>query len=167
MEERGVRGNEIKIMFLMLKLFSYIFNNKHVHILLFFKLFTALGQCLVKNKINLIYGGGNVGLMGTVAKTVADGGCQVTGFLPEFFVTRSKYCRMFSFTTNNVLSDPGGGGVLGISRILKSSTPKNPSIIPCHLIHVPIPTGYPNNLQHSTLLLAYRGVQAGTWWSLT
>ncbi|KAL9957469.1 hypothetical protein ACROYT_G039107 [Oculina patagonica] len=49
----------------------------------------ALGQCLVKNKINLIYGGGNVGLMGTVAKTVADGGCQVTGFLPEFFVTRN------------------------------------------------------------------------------
>jgi len=44
----------------------------------------------VKNKINLIYGGGSVGLMGTVAKTVADGGCDVTGFLPEFFVTRSK-----------------------------------------------------------------------------
>ncbi|XP_020626057.1 probable cytokinin riboside 5'-monophosphate phosphoribohydrolase LOG4 [Orbicella faveolata] len=50
----------------------------------------ALGQCLVKNKINLIYGGGSVGLMGTVAKTVADGGCDVTGFLPEFFVTRNS-----------------------------------------------------------------------------
>lgn len=80
----------------MFKLFSFltIFSNKLVHIL-FLKLFTALGQCLVKNKINLIYGGGNVGLMGTVAKTVDDGGCQVTGFLPEFFVTRSKHSIFF------------------------------------------------------------------------
>ncbi|KAJ7386225.1 hypothetical protein OS493_010620 [Desmophyllum pertusum] len=52
----------------------------------------VLGQCLVKNKINLIYGGGMLGLMGTVAKTVADGGCEVTGFLPEFFVTRNIHC---------------------------------------------------------------------------
>lgn len=50
----------------------------------------ALGHCLAKSKINLIYGGGSVGLMGTVAKTVAEGGCEVTGFLPEFFVQRSK-----------------------------------------------------------------------------
>lgn len=49
----------------------------------------ALGHCLAKNKINLIYGGGSVGLMGTVAKTVAEGGCEVTGFLPEFFVQRN------------------------------------------------------------------------------
>ena len=47
--------------------------------------------------MNLIYGGGTVGLMGTVAKTVADGGCEVTGFLPEFFVTRSKQITNFLF----------------------------------------------------------------------
>ena len=47
----------------------------------------------MKNKINLIYGGGTVGLMGTLAKTVSDGGCDVTGFLPEFFLTRSKPCK--------------------------------------------------------------------------
>jgi len=51
--------------------------------------FLTLGQCLAKNKINLIYGGGTVGLMGTIAKTVADAGCEVTGFLPEFFITRA------------------------------------------------------------------------------
>ena len=51
----------------------------------------------MKNKINLIYGGGSVGLMGAVAKTVADGGCDVTGFLPEFFVTRSEPSRNDSF----------------------------------------------------------------------
>lgn len=43
---------------------------------------------MVKSKINLIYGGGTVGLMGAIAKTVADGGCEVTGFLPEFFVAQ-------------------------------------------------------------------------------
>ena len=48
---------------------------------------------MVKNKINLIYGGGTVGLMGTIAKTVADGGCEVTGFLPEFFLTGSMHAK--------------------------------------------------------------------------
>ena len=36
--------------------------------------------------------------MGTVAKTVADGGCDVTGFLPEFFITRSKPSKNNSFS---------------------------------------------------------------------
>lgn len=49
---------------------------------------------MVKNKINLIYGGGTVGLMGTIAKTVADGGCEVTGFLPEFFVAQGMQITM-------------------------------------------------------------------------
>ena len=59
----------------------------------------------MKNKINLIYGGGMLGLMGTVAKTVADGGCEVTGFLPEFFVTRSKqkFQPIFFYIYNNPL----------------------------------------------------------------
>ena len=60
------------------------------HFLYQYSLFcvAALGECMVKNKINLIYGGGTVGLMGAIAKTVADGGCEVTGFLPEFFVVQ-------------------------------------------------------------------------------
>lgn len=49
---------------------------------------------MVKNKINLIYGGGTVGLMGAIAKTVADGGCEVTGFLPEFFVAQGMQIIM-------------------------------------------------------------------------
>ena len=51
---------------------------------------------MVKNKINLIYGGGTVGLMGAIAKTVADGGCEVTGFLPEFFVVQGTQITMRS-----------------------------------------------------------------------
>ena len=33
----------------------------------------------VRRKIDLIYGGGSVGLMGLVSKTVHDGGCHVLG----------------------------------------------------------------------------------------
>ena len=49
---------------------------------------------MVKKKITLIYGGGTVGLMGAIAKTVADGGCEVTGFLPEFFVAPGMQIMM-------------------------------------------------------------------------
>lgn len=40
-----------------------------------------------------------MGLMGTVAKAVADGGCDVTGFLPEFFTKRGKCSK-------NILCQP-------------------------------------------------------------
>lgn len=33
----------------------------------------------VKKKINLVYGGGSVGLMGLISQTVHDGGCHVLG----------------------------------------------------------------------------------------
>ena len=62
----------------------------------------ALGQCLAKNKINLIYGGGTVGLMGTIAKTMSDEGCEVTGFLPEFFLKKSKHNKLLIFIFNDV-----------------------------------------------------------------
>ncbi len=42
-----------------------------------------LGKALYENQIGLVYGGGNRGLMGVVAKTVFDLGGSVTGVLPE------------------------------------------------------------------------------------
>ncbi|KAI3826957.1 hypothetical protein L1987_01017 [Smallanthus sonchifolius] len=42
-----------------------------------------LGQELVKRKIDLVYGGGSVGLMGLVSKTVFSGGCHVLGVMPK------------------------------------------------------------------------------------
>ncbi|KAK6925780.1 LOG family, partial [Dillenia turbinata] len=45
-----------------------------------------LGRELVERKMNLIYGGGNVGLMGLVAQTVFDGGCEVLGIIPKALV---------------------------------------------------------------------------------
>ncbi len=38
---------------------------------------------MAKNKITLIYGGGNKGLMGAVANAVMDNGGNVTGIIPE------------------------------------------------------------------------------------
>ncbi|GAB2210718.1 hypothetical protein Droror1_Dr00016001 [Drosera rotundifolia] len=45
-----------------------------------------LGKALVERKIDLIYGGGSVGLMGLVSKTVFYGGCRVLGVIPRALV---------------------------------------------------------------------------------
>ena len=44
----------------------------------------ALGAAMVNNRMNLVYGGGNIGLMGVIANTVLDLGNSVTGVLPHF-----------------------------------------------------------------------------------
>ncbi|KAH7686467.1 Cytokinin riboside 5'-monophosphate phosphoribohydrolase LOG protein [Dioscorea alata] len=41
-----------------------------------------LGRQLVKRRIDLVYGGGSVGLMGLVSQAVFDGGCHVLGVIP-------------------------------------------------------------------------------------
>ncbi|XP_010242268.1 PREDICTED: cytokinin riboside 5'-monophosphate phosphoribohydrolase LOG8-like [Nelumbo nucifera] len=41
-----------------------------------------LGTELVKRKIDLVYGGGSVGLMGLISQRVYDGGCHVLGVIP-------------------------------------------------------------------------------------
>ena len=43
-----------------------------------------LGEKLARRHIRLIYGGGNLGLMGTVADAVLSNGGQVTGVIPNF-----------------------------------------------------------------------------------
>jgi uncharacterized protein (TIGR00730 family) len=49
-----------------------------------------LGRSMAKQRINLVYGGGNVGLMGTVARSVLDHGGHVTGIIPDFLKSREK-----------------------------------------------------------------------------
>ncbi len=44
----------------------------------------AFGKVLAQNKIRLVYGGGAIGLMGTLATAVLDHGGEVTGIIPEF-----------------------------------------------------------------------------------
>ncbi|MET0428194.1 MAG: TIGR00730 family Rossman fold protein, partial [Microvirga sp.] len=50
----------------------------------------ALGRAMAEGGVRLVYGGGNVGLMGTVARAVLDHGGHVTGIIPEFLKSREK-----------------------------------------------------------------------------
>jgi hypothetical protein len=47
-----------------------------------------LGASIAQAGLRLVYGGGNVGLMGTVARAVLDHGGYVTGIIPEFLKKR-------------------------------------------------------------------------------
>src|SRR6201995_821747 len=49
-----------------------------------------LGKAFAENGIRLVYGGGSVGLMGAVAKSVLEHGGQVTGIIPEFLRAKEK-----------------------------------------------------------------------------
>lgn len=49
---------------------------------------TALGKAMAQSGIHLVYGGGDVGLMGTIARAVLDHGGFVTGIIPEFLKAR-------------------------------------------------------------------------------
>lgn len=64
---------------------------------------TALGGQLAQRGIRLVYGGGSVGLMGTVCDAVLDSGGQVTGVLPEFLAT--KELRHFGVADMRVVPD--------------------------------------------------------------
>ncbi len=50
----------------------------------------ALGKNFAENNIRLVYGGGSVGLMGAVAKSVLEHGGAVTGIIPEFLRSREN-----------------------------------------------------------------------------
>jgi uncharacterized protein (TIGR00730 family) len=47
-----------------------------------------LGRALLQRRLGLVYGGGNVGLMGTIADAVIKGGGEVIGVIPEALVER-------------------------------------------------------------------------------
>jgi uncharacterized protein (TIGR00730 family) len=44
----------------------------------------ALGTALLERNNDLVYGGAKIGIMGTIAKTMLDGGGHVIGIIPEF-----------------------------------------------------------------------------------
>jgi uncharacterized protein (TIGR00730 family) len=48
----------------------------------------AMGEALVERGIELVYGGGNVGLMGVIADTVMRGGGKVVGVIPQALADR-------------------------------------------------------------------------------
>jgi uncharacterized protein (TIGR00730 family) len=48
------------------------------------------GKILAENGIELVYGGGSIGLMGALATSVLDHGGHVTGIIPEFLTARER-----------------------------------------------------------------------------
>jgi uncharacterized protein (TIGR00730 family) len=50
----------------------------------------ALGRAMADQNISLVYGGGAVGLMGTVARSVLDHGGHVTGIIPDFLMAKER-----------------------------------------------------------------------------
>ena len=88
----------------------------------------ALGMRLAAEKLTLVYGGGNVGLMGIVADAVLDNGGEVVGVIPQQLVdwevahkgvTRleivdsmhERKARMFDLS-DGFVALPGGFGTL-------------------------------------------------------
>ncbi|WP_254165053.1 TIGR00730 family Rossman fold protein [Chryseosolibacter histidini] len=47
-----------------------------------------LGSLMAQSSVGLVYGGGNIGLMGVVADAVLKEGGRVTGVIPDFLVRR-------------------------------------------------------------------------------
>ena len=47
-----------------------------------------LGQLLAGKKLNLVYGGGNIGLMGEIAQSVMSSGGKAIGVIPQFLVEK-------------------------------------------------------------------------------
>jgi uncharacterized protein (TIGR00730 family) len=48
------------------------------------------GRIMAESRIRLVYGGGALGLMGTLAEAVLDHGGEVTGIIPEFLTAREQ-----------------------------------------------------------------------------
>ena len=54
---------------------------------------SCLRRDSAKNGVGLVFGGGSVGMMGAIAKSVLDHGGKVTGIIPEFLVAREHAMR--------------------------------------------------------------------------
>ncbi|KAB8316941.1 TIGR00730 family Rossman fold protein [Tolypothrix campylonemoides VB511288] len=48
----------------------------------------AMGEALARRELGLVYGGGNVGLMGTIADATLAAGGEVIGVIPDFMVAK-------------------------------------------------------------------------------
>jgi uncharacterized protein (TIGR00730 family) len=53
----------------------------------------AFGAILAKSDVGLVFGGGSIGMMGAIAKSVLDHGGEATGIIPEFLVAREHAVR--------------------------------------------------------------------------
>ena len=54
----------------------------------------SFGKVLAAGGVRLVYGGGSIGLMGVLAKSVIDHGGEVTGVIPEFLTAQERPRRL-------------------------------------------------------------------------
>ncbi|HXX03414.1 MAG TPA: TIGR00730 family Rossman fold protein [Xanthobacteraceae bacterium] len=54
----------------------------------------SFGKILAASGVRLVYGGGSIGLMGVLAKSVIDHGGEVTGVIPEFLTAQERPRRL-------------------------------------------------------------------------
>jgi len=87
-----------------------------------------LGQVLVERKIDLVYGGAKIGVMGAVAQSALDAGGKVIGVIPDFLkvkevfhsglteliITQNMHERKLKMheLTDGIITLPGGFGTL-------------------------------------------------------
>jgi uncharacterized protein (TIGR00730 family) len=63
----------------------------------------SLGRALAENGVGLVYGGGGLGLMGEIARSVLEHGGRVTGIIPEFLSEKER--MLLDATELNVVKD--------------------------------------------------------------
>jgi hypothetical protein len=64
-----------------------------------------LGEVFVEKQINLVYGGGNLGLMGETAKTILQAKGKVIGVIPEKIHAMIKHLGSLELTELHVVED--------------------------------------------------------------
>ena len=67
-----------------------------------------LGALMARDGVGLVYGGGSLGLMGEVARSVLDSGGRVTGIIPGFLSEREHMLRAIDIHTRVTGSRPLG-----------------------------------------------------------
>ena len=105
----------------------------------YFDLARSLGQVLARRDIELVYGGGRVGLMGAVADSTLASGGRVTGVIPrkldqlelghrgiqDLFIVESMHERkaMMMHLSDGFIALPGGFGTLEeLSEVISLGT---------------------------------------------
>ena len=97
-----------------------------------------LGKAIVERNWRLMYGGGNIGLMGEVARTVRDAGGHVTGVIPHLLADRevaledvSRLVRVETMRERKALMDEGSdafivlpGGIGTLEEVVEMLTLK-------------------------------------------
>ena len=53
----------------------------------------TLGRAMAEHDIGLVYGGGSLGLMGEIARSVLSAGGRVTGIIPQFLSSKEQMLR--------------------------------------------------------------------------